>query len=346
MSPRGIVALHLVAVCLILAIGGSLVWQARAEPVIEAYALGTIGLSLLLAAISALSAGGRSLENATGSSVADKAGLDKEVEGVIDHLVVTIRRHLLLNHDYQNNLNGLNIGLQQLPSRGEVQDIIVKLMNKNMEMQAKVSDLSKELETSQQQIVSLRNNVTEVGKIALLDALTELGNRRFFDQTLQTEIARVKTDGGELCLAMGDLDRFKSVNDRFGHVVGDHLLRLFAGLLSQNMTGKGSAARYGGEEFALLFPATTLESAAAQVEKIRRELEAKQWVVGARKDRLGTITASFGVARYSPEESAEAFVRRADAKLFEAKSAGRNKVAVEARAPASLAQGARKALAS
>ena len=258
-----------------------------------------------------------------------RSALEGEVDGILDGVVSSLHRHISLNHDYQSNLTGLNQGLQQLPSRTEVQDIIIKLMNKNMEMQAKVTDLSKELEASQQQIVSLRNNVTEVGKIALIDSLTELGNRRFFDQSLQTEISKARKEGRNLCLAMADLDRFKSVNDRFGHVVGDHLLRLFADLVASNIRGKGIAARYGGEEFALLFPDSDVESAAGIVDKIRRDLEAKQWVVGAKKDKLGTITASFGVARLASDETPEAFVRRADAKLFEAKSAGRNRVASE-----------------
>ena len=163
----------------------------------------------------------------------------------------------------------------------------------------------------------------------MIDSLTELGNRRFFDQALRNEIARARADGADLCLAIADIDRFKSVNDRFGHVVGDHLLRLFADLLGQHIRGKGLAARYGGEEFALLFPNAGLDAATAALEKIRREPESKRWVVGAKEDRLGTITASFGLARLGPDETAEAFLARADAKLFEAKSAGRNRVVVE-----------------
>jgi len=196
-------------------------------------------------------------------------------------------------------------------------------------MQLKVLSMAKELEASQLQIVSLRNNVLEVGKIAMIDALTGLGNRRFFDQTLQKEIERARETGAGLCLALADLDRFKAVNDRFGHLVGDHLLKLFAGVLTVNLRGQDVPARYGGEEFALLFPGASLDEALRVVEKTRRDLESKRWVVGPKEERLGAVTASFGIARLAFDEAPESFVQRADAKLFEAKAAGRNRVAVD-----------------
>jgi diguanylate cyclase len=169
----------------------------------------------------------------------------------------------------------------------------------------------------------------EVGKIAMIDALTGLGNRRFFDQTLQKEIERARETGAGLCLAMADLDRFKTVNDRFGHLVGDHLLKLFAGVLTTNLRGPDVPARYGGEEFALLFPGASLDDALRVVEKTRRDLESKRWVVGPKEEWLGAVTASFGIARLAFDEAAESFVQRADAKLFEAKAAGRNRVVVD-----------------
>lgn len=328
MNQIALRALQTLASFAALGVAGVLVWQFRGDTSTEAYLLGLIALIVVQLGFIAF-AGSKTPKSEKPEKDPVRSALEGEVDGILDGVVSSLNRHISLNHDYQTNLTGLNQGLQQLPSRTEVQDIIIKLMNKNMDMQAKVTDLSRELEASQQQIVSLRNNVTEVGKIALIDSLTELGNRRFFDQALQTEITKARKEGRGLCLAMADLDRFKSVNDRFGHVVGDHLLRLFADLVASNIRGKAIAARYGGEEFALLFPDATIEAAAGIVDKIRRDLEAKQWVVGAKKDKLGTITASFGVARFAGDESPEAFVRRADAKLFEAKSAGRNRVVSE-----------------
>lgn len=341
MTLRLLKTLQLLGAAAVLALGAVMMWRLQSDPLAEGGMLGLIGLCLMGFGLSALAASGAATAPAPIRPESVRKGLDPAYEGVIDHVMSTIKKFLVLHRDYQENLTGLNSGLSQLPSRNEVQDIIVKLMNRNMEMQSKVSELSHELEVSHQQIVSLRSNITEVGKIAMINSLTELGNRQFFDQALRNEIARARSADADLCLAIADLDRFKSVNDRFGHVVGDHLLRLFADLLGQHIRGKGLAARYGGEEFALLFPNASLEAAAAILEKIRRELESKRWVVGAKEDRLGTITASFGLARLAPGETAEMFVARADSKLFEAKTAGRNRVVVETNSEPGASAGAR-----
>jgi diguanylate cyclase len=140
-----------------------------------------------------------------------------------------------------------------------------------------------------------------------------------------------KRDGGgdSFCLALADIDKFKHVNDRFGHLVGDRLLRLFANILVQNVRGQDKVARFGGEEFALMFPGARLVEAVSAVERIRGILESKQWTVEPSGERVGKVTASFGVAKLSAEESAVDLLRRADQLLYEAKVHGRNCVVAE-----------------
>jgi diguanylate cyclase len=133
-----------------------------------------------------------------------------------------------------------------------------------------------------------------------------------------------------LCIALADIDDFKKVNDNFGHVAGDKVLKLVAGLLASSIRSQDIAARFGGEEFAILFPDTRLADAGAMVGRLRALLESKQWAVAASGERIGAVTVSFGVARLNAAESAEDLVRRADAKLYEAKSLGRNRVVVDA----------------
>jgi len=317
MSARALRALQGIFGALILILYGLLIWRHAGRPLEDALVLALASAGLVGVALSGVTK--------TPSRLTD----DPLLEAAIDRVVKGVGRYLILNQDYQDNLSELNAGLSQFPSREKVKDIIVGLMNANMEMEAKVTVLSEELEASQQQIVSLRGSIQEVGKIAMLDSLTQLGNRRFFDHSLQVEIDRARATGARLCLTIADIDRFKSVNDRFGHVVGDHLLRIFADLLSAKLRGKGLAARYGGEEFALLFPNTALEEARHIVEGVRHELETQRWVVGPKEERLGSVTASFGIAQLLPQESAESFVLRADAKLLEAKAWGRNRVIVD-----------------
>jgi len=312
-------------------LGGLIATHSRGDLATEAIVIALIGLSLI-----GIVSGRLASPASPATSVVQRA--DKEaarqaqdhlVDAALQQIIKLIKEYVVLNSNYNHDLSALNNKLLQLPSRNDVQDIIVKLISTNLAMQLKVLSMAKELEASQLQIVSLRNNISEVGKIAMIDALTELGNRRFFDQTLQKEIERARETGAGLCLALADLDRFKAVNDRFGHLVGDHLLKLFAGVLTANLRGPDVAARYGGEEFALLFPGATLDDALRVVEKIRRDLESKRWVVGPKEERLGAVTASFGIGRLAFDEASESFVRRVDAKLFEAKTAGRNRVAVD-----------------
>ena len=331
MSPHVNRALTIGSAVTICALGGLLIVRSPAGPLGHAGVVLMIGLSWL-----GLFLNGRpapaAADSASNDAAKDKAAREEfnnSVDVALDHVVSLIKGHLAAHRVYQTDLAGLNKGLAEALTRIEIQDVLVRLINSNLDMQTKVVELSKDLEASQRQIASLRSNVEEVGKIALIDDLTELGNRRFFKQVLQDEIVRAHETGATLCLAMCDLDRFKAVNDRFGHVVGDHLLKLFAELLKRHMRGRGPAARYGGEEFTMLFPNAEIEDAHRTVETIRRELESKRWVVGPKSERLGAVTASFGIARLAAQESHDSFVRRADAKLYEAKANGRNRIAVD-----------------
>ena len=323
--------LQLCGAVAVLILGARLAWQFRGDLATQSYVIAMIGFGLIGVVSGRLaSLAGPATSPVQGAdNEATRQAQDHLVDAALQQIIKLITDYVILNSNYCEDLSGFNRKLLQLPSRNDVQDIIVKLVNTNLAMQLKVQSMAKELEASQLQIVSLRNNVSEVGKIAMIDALTELGNRRFFDQTLQKEIERARETGDGLCLAMADIDRFKTVNDRFGHLVGDHLLKLFAGVLTTNLRGPDVAARYGGEEFALLFPGASLDDASSVVEKIRRDLESKRWVVGPKEERLGAVTASFGIARLAFDEASESFVRRADAKLFEAKAAGRDRVAVD-----------------
>ncbi len=175
----------------------------------------------------------------------------------------------------------------------------------------------------------LRSSLTKAEEIGNRDGLTALGNRRFFDNALAEEVAKAHDFGGELCIALADIDHFKKINDKFGHVAGDMVLKLFAEVLMTAIKDQDRVARFGGEEFAILFPDSRLADATTTVSQIQKQLESKQWAVAASGERIGAITASFGVARLQDSEGAEDLIRRADSKLYEAKSSGRNRVAVD-----------------
>jgi diguanylate cyclase (GGDEF)-like protein len=164
-----------------------------------------------------------------------------------------------------------------------------------------------------------------VERQARVDGLTGLANRRQCEDHLATELARVERFGGPLAVVFGDLDNFKEVNDRFGHPTGDVVLREFAHTLEEGIRDVDLAGRWGGEEFILILPGTDLEGAAHVAERIRAA-RAERVVLSAEGEPI-RVTASFGVAAFSEAATAEELLSAADGALYQAKRAGKNRVA-------------------
>lgn len=198
-------------------------------------------------------------------------------------------------------------------------------------MQASTNMLQVKLAESQVEIASLREEVTRARDASLLDALTGLTNRRGFDQALTDCLATVKDESKEdpdmrPCLLMCDIDHFKNINDTYGHLFGDKVIRAVAQVLKDNVKGRDTAARYGGEEFVVLLPNTPLEGAHSLAEKLRRTIENGRIKKGNSEDSTAKVTISLGVARYIPDEPNASFIERADKALYAAKHGGRNQV--------------------
>ena len=157
-----------------VAIGAYLAPRLRDDPVAMAGILGFVVIALFQVVGAAASA-----RPSVGGGETPRQDREDAFDHVMEHVVDAVKLFLSIQREYQTNLSGLNKRLSPSATRAAVQDVIIELMNRNMEMQGKVNDLSRQLEAARQQIVSLRDNVAEVGKIALTDALTELGNRRF-----------------------------------------------------------------------------------------------------------------------------------------------------------------------
>ncbi|MCA1825312.1 MAG: diguanylate cyclase [Myxococcales bacterium] len=163
--------------------------------------------------------------------------------------------------------------------------------------------------------------IRERDHLARTDPITGLMNRRAAEEVLEREASRAQRFGSRISVALIDLDHFKQVNDRFGHAAGDDALRATAQVLNSAMRGVDVAARWGGDELLAILPATGLEGARSFGERVRAAVEG----LGAQVMRGATL--SVGVAELQPGEDWADAVRRADAKLYEAKDAGRNRVA-------------------
>jgi diguanylate cyclase (GGDEF)-like protein len=164
---------------------------------------------------------------------------------------------------------------------------------------------------------------------SIRDPLTGLFNRRYLEETLERELRRAERSRGMLGVVMMDLDLFKQFNDTFGHDIGDTLLRDFGRLLQSTVRGGDVACRYGGEEFMLILPEADIETTRQRADRIREAV--KHLFVAHRGHSVGSVTVSAGVASY-PEHgtTGEALVQAADAALYRAKNAGRDRVVVSA----------------
>jgi two-component system cell cycle response regulator len=176
----------------------------------------------------------------------------------------------------------------------------------------------------------LRASVTQTIEMAVTDALTGLHNRRYLDSHLQTLFDRAVARRRPLSVMITDLDRFKTVNDTHGHDGGDDVLREFARRLRKNVRGIDLACRFGGEEFVVVMPDTDGAVAEKVAERIRAEIAQMPFVVGDAGETI-EVTVSIGVSSMLKGlDSVAGLMKRADLALYEAKSAGRNRVVAKA----------------
>ncbi len=161
---------------------------------------------------------------------------------------------------------------------------------------------------------------------AILDPLTGLFNRRYLEATLPREVYRVQREGEPLCVAMLDIDYFKSFNDRYGHEAGDTLLREVGWIFREHMRKSDIACRYGGEEFVLVLPGSAVEDTVQRLEQIRGLVNALQ--IDFHGNHLEPVSISVGVAAYAGVGGADELLRAADEALYAAKRAGRNTIVV------------------
>jgi two-component system, cell cycle response regulator len=172
----------------------------------------------------------------------------------------------------------------------------------------------------------LRTNMRDGLKMAVIDPLTGLFNRRYATQHMSGIIERAKTAALPFAVMIMDLDRFKSINDRWGHDAGDAVLTEFSRRLRENVRGVDLVARLGGEEFLLVMPDTSSAAAAAAAERVRRAVELVPFSLRG-GDGTTNVTVSIGaVMSGEAAPSAECLIRLADEALYASKAQGRNRV--------------------
>jgi len=184
----------------------------------------------------------------------------------------------------------------------------------------------KELLARVKRELQLKSYQEELKFLASTDPMTKLYNRRFFNELAKNILKSERRKGGELSLMILDIDKFKRINDTYGHQIGDDVIIFLADSLKNNQRESDVICRYGGEEFIILLPQTSLDNAMLVAETIRKDIEQSVISVGG-KESFG-ITVSIGVSNVDVihELSIDSATNRADKALYEAKELGRNKV--------------------
>jgi diguanylate cyclase len=257
----------------------------------------------------------------------DKVG--SRVMDEMDQVMAMIEAAAGSTSTYSESLADAKQQLGRVKDREGVRAIIQSLVQTGQEMAQTNQKLEARLSASKQEINQLQENLETVRTESLTDPLTTLSNRKYFDQALEREIAGAIAKNEPLSLLMTDIDHFKTFNDRYGHLTGDQVLRLVGAAVKQNVKGQDIAARYGGEEFIVVLPDTTLRSAVAVADQIRRSVMTKELIKRSTGEHLGRVTISIGVATLHRTENAAALIGRADSCLYGAKRAGRNRVVCE-----------------
>lgn len=221
---------------------------------------------------------------------------------------------------------GLTLRHRALRRRNEL--LRTRVEERTRELAEAVAQLDGARAQLEQRNVELGAANEKLTSLSYLDGLTGVANRRHFDETLQREWSRAVRAGTALSVVMADVDHFKRLNDRLGHAEGDRCLRQVARVLSSGAARAGDlAARFGGEDFVLLLPQTGADGAVHLAEELRQRIEALS--LPNPGSPAGVVTASFGVASFVPRDGGEPadLVAAADEALYDAKEAGRNRVA-------------------
>ena len=287
--------------------------------------------------IDALTRAGEAITEAKSEELAarflPRGRLDAEGGGVGQHLgapLAQVARAITsaqkTNADYGRTLAGASRGMTPEAPVVEVKRMIETLATATRRVQRDNDTLEKRLSTSTDEVKRLREHLESARRDAMTDALSNLPNRKAFDQGLARACAEAESTGAPLTLAVLDIDHFKRFNDTWGHQTGDQVIRFVASVIRKAGDPPRLPARYGGEEFALVLPGDGAQAAMALVDAIRVEISSRALKRRSTDEDLGAVTVSAGLAQRRSGESVAAFVERADAALYESKRTGRNRV--------------------
>ena len=303
--------------------------------------------ALLKAAINIISVVVKNITKERESAQSFLASLNQTLED-LHHSIVSTSKHSKsmgvefdsLNKSIESKIKNLNIQTQNATSISSLKELVdneLKSLSQDFIAKEKLEREDRETLISSfdqinSRIGSLESKLTKYKKRlneqrfkSLLDSLTKLPNRAAFDERYNHEVHLFNVQTSDVTLAVIDVDHFKSINDRFGHTAGDITLQVIAKALLKSIRKSDFIARYGGEEFVLLMPNTTIDSAAAPLEKLRKVIKSIPFKF---RDKQIEITISLGATQFKKGDTPIIAFDRADDALYEAKNTGRDRLCI------------------
>jgi diguanylate cyclase len=255
-----------------------------------------------------------------------KERLKAMLAGFVDHLST----FSVSTSNYHNKIEKCAEKISAANDLAELNDVIEEVMRETRVIQLNaqrsrddLASMKARVDEAEREVARLQNELTEASEMVRHDQLTGALNRKGMDETLERELARARRRQTPICIALLDVDNFKTLNDTYGHQTGDDALVHLARVIRESLRPHDTLARYGGEEFLIILPDTPLADASTALTRLQRELTKRFFL---HKNEKLLITFSAGVTAFRAEEPRQEAIARADAAMYQAKKSGKNRV--------------------
>jgi len=257
-------------------------------------------------------------------------GVQEGTAKLVENLLSELESMQAGTQNFSNTLEQSQDTLNKNPDINAITQLVANLIEETDQVKRVNSSMEQKLNVMKDEVDILKQDMDALNTSAYTDQLTNIPNRRAFDETINKLLDKYQSVGSIFSLLFIDIDHFKLFNDTHGHAIGDKVLTFIASILKKGIKGSDMVARYGGEEFVVLLPKTDYQGAMIVAKQLCDKIAKKTLIMGGEsKTSLGNITISTGVSLISPEDEIASLIERADKALYQAKEQGRNRVVGE-----------------